>query len=155
MIRFCITVRRRRNTPIGCCRTSAALERDIRRQFPKAIQGDTRCRERGAGIRRGAAAPAASPRSRRHVATRKPAARLDIGRQSRNTLYPRPIDRPGGVQAMISKVDILILTALALSFVLGVYLFFTGHREQGIFAATWVVAILCFGIYCKLLCQRR
>ena len=56
---------------------------------------------------------------------------------------------------MISKADILILTALALSFALGVYLFFTGHREQGIFAGTWVVAILCFGIYFKLLGQRH
>ena len=56
---------------------------------------------------------------------------------------------------MISKADILILIALVLSFALGVYLFFTGHREQGIFAATWVPAILCFGIYFKLLRQRR
>ncbi len=56
---------------------------------------------------------------------------------------------------MISKADILILIALAMAFILGVYLFFTGHREQGIFAATWVTAILCFGIYFRLLRQRR
>lgn len=52
---------------------------------------------------------------------------------------------------MISKADIFILVAVAIAFVLGVYLFFTGHREQGIFAATWVPAVLAFGIYFKLL----
>lgn len=56
---------------------------------------------------------------------------------------------------MISKVDALILIALAVAFVLGVCLWFTGHREEGMFAATWVTAILGFGIYFKLLRQRR
>ena len=56
---------------------------------------------------------------------------------------------------MFNKADVLILIALAVSFALAVYLWFTGHREQGLFAATWVPAILCFGIYCKLLRQRR
>lgn len=52
---------------------------------------------------------------------------------------------------MISKADIFILVAVAIAFCLGVYLFFTGDREQGIFAATWVPAILAFGIYFKLM----
>lgn len=52
---------------------------------------------------------------------------------------------------MITKIDICILTAVAISFGLGVYLFFTGDREQGQFAASWVPAVLCFGIYFKLL----
>ena len=56
---------------------------------------------------------------------------------------------------LISKTDIFILLAVAISFVLGVYLFFTGNREQGIFAATWVPAILAFGIYFKLLTRKR
>lgn len=56
---------------------------------------------------------------------------------------------------MISKTDIFILCAVAIAFVLGVYLFFTGQREQGIFAATWVPAILAFGIYFKLLVRKR
>jgi hypothetical protein len=56
---------------------------------------------------------------------------------------------------MLSKADICILVAMALAFGLGVYLFFNGQREQGIFAATWVPAILCFGIYFKMLRQRR
>ena len=56
---------------------------------------------------------------------------------------------------MFNKADILILIALGVSFMLGVYLWFTGHHEQGLFAATWVPAILCFGIYFRLLRQRR
>lgn len=56
---------------------------------------------------------------------------------------------------MLSKADVLILIAMAVSFVLAVYLWFNGHREQGLFAATWVPAVLAFGIYFKLLRQRR
>ena len=52
---------------------------------------------------------------------------------------------------MISKADIFILVAVAISFTLGVYLFFSGEREQGIFVATWVPALLCFGIFFKLM----
>ena len=56
---------------------------------------------------------------------------------------------------MISKADIFILTAVVIAFVLGVYLFFNGEREQGLFAATWVPAILGFGIYFKLMRGKR
>ena len=52
---------------------------------------------------------------------------------------------------MFDKADIFILIAVTISFVLGVYLFFWGERDQGIFAAMWVPAILGFGIYFKLL----
>lgn len=55
---------------------------------------------------------------------------------------------------MISKADIFILLGVTVSFILGVYLFFTGNREQGLFAATWVPAILAFGIYFKLLVRK-
>lgn len=56
---------------------------------------------------------------------------------------------------MLSKADILIFIAIAISFVLGVYLWFSGHRDQGMFAAMWVPALLCFGIYFKLLTQKK
>lgn len=56
---------------------------------------------------------------------------------------------------MIKKADFFILVAVAISFILGVYLFFTGDREQGMFAAMWVPAILAFGIYFKLLSRKR
>ncbi len=56
---------------------------------------------------------------------------------------------------MLSKTDICIFLAVGISFTLGVYLFFTGNREQGIFAASWVPAILCFGIYFKLLTREK
>ena len=52
---------------------------------------------------------------------------------------------------MMSKADFFIFLGVAVAFTVGVYLFFTGEREQGIFAATWVPAILAFGIYFKLM----
>lgn len=61
----------------------------------------------------------------------------------------------GGTEAVISKADMFILVAVVVSFALGVYLFFTGNHEQGIFVATWVPAILGFGIYFKLLRRRQ
>jgi nitrate reductase gamma subunit len=56
---------------------------------------------------------------------------------------------------VISKADIFILVAVVIAFVLGVYLFFHGERDKGVFVATWVPAILAFGIYFKLLRQQR
>jgi hypothetical protein len=56
---------------------------------------------------------------------------------------------------MFSKADIFIFIAIVVSFVLGVYLWFSGNRDQGLFVATWVPALLCFGIYFKLLARRR
>ena len=56
---------------------------------------------------------------------------------------------------MISKADIFIFLGAGIAFVLGVYLFFTGDREQGIFVATWVPAVLAFGIYFKLMRRKH
>jgi len=56
---------------------------------------------------------------------------------------------------MFNKADVFVFIALVLAFALAVWLWFSGNREQGLFAATWVPAILCFGIYFKLLRQRR
>lgn len=56
---------------------------------------------------------------------------------------------------MITKIDIFIIVAVTISFALGVYLFFTGNHEQGLFAASWVPGVLCFGIYFKLLLKDK
>lgn len=56
--------------------------------------------------------------------------------------------------SVITKADIFIMIAVIISFALGVYLFFSGYREQGLFAATWVPAILAFGIYFKLMTKK-
>ena len=56
---------------------------------------------------------------------------------------------------MVTKADIFIFIAVVISFALGAYLFFTGNRDQGLFVATWVPAILGFGIYFKLMRQKR
>jgi hypothetical protein len=52
---------------------------------------------------------------------------------------------------MIKNSDIFILLAVAISFALSGYLWFTGNREEGVFTALWVPSILCFGIYFKLM----
>jgi hypothetical protein len=55
---------------------------------------------------------------------------------------------------MIKNSDIFILLAVAISFVVSGYLWFTGQREEGLFTAVWVPSILCFGIYFKLMAMR-
>jgi hypothetical protein len=56
---------------------------------------------------------------------------------------------------MISRSDTFILLAVAISFVLSAYLWFTGQREEGLFTAIWVPSILCFGIYFKLIVRGK
>lgn len=56
---------------------------------------------------------------------------------------------------MLSKIDVCIFIAVGVAFTLGVYLFFIGHHEQGLFAASWVPTVLCFGIYFKLLVREK
>jgi hypothetical protein len=56
---------------------------------------------------------------------------------------------------MIRKSDIFILLAVAISFALSGYLWFTGNRDEGVFTAFWVPSILCFGIYFKLMGMMR
>lgn len=54
---------------------------------------------------------------------------------------------------MIKQSDVFILLAVAISFFLSAYLWFSGQREEGAFTALWVPSILCFGIYFKLITQ--
>lgn len=56
---------------------------------------------------------------------------------------------------MFHKSDLCILLAVAISFVLSAYLWFSGEREQGMFTALWVPSILCFGIYFRLMLLGR
>jgi hypothetical protein len=55
---------------------------------------------------------------------------------------------------MIKQSDIFILIAVAISFAVSAYLWFSGQREEGLFTAVWVPSILCFGIYFKLMAMR-
>lgn len=55
---------------------------------------------------------------------------------------------------MIKQSDVFILLAVAISFVLSGYLWFSGQKEEGLFTALWVPSILCFGIYFKLMALR-
>ena len=52
---------------------------------------------------------------------------------------------------MIQKSDFFILLAVAISFAVSGYLWFSGQREEGLFTAIWVPSILSFGAYFKLM----
>lgn len=52
---------------------------------------------------------------------------------------------------MIKMSDICILLAVMVAFAVSGYLWFTGQKNEGLFTATWVPSILCFGIYFKVL----
>ena len=51
---------------------------------------------------------------------------------------------------MLKKQDYFILLAALLSFLLSVYLWFTGQREEGMFVGIWVPSVLSFGCLLKL-----
>lgn len=52
---------------------------------------------------------------------------------------------------MIKMSDVCILISVAVAFAVTAYLWFNGQKDQGLFTATWVPSILCFGIYFKVL----
>lgn len=51
---------------------------------------------------------------------------------------------------MFKKSDLFMLAAVAISFVVSAYLWFSGNREEGVFTALWVPSILAFGLYFKV-----
>ena len=52
---------------------------------------------------------------------------------------------------MFKSSDYVILLAAFLSFLLSVYLWFTGQKDEGLFVGIWVPSILGFGIYVQLM----
>ena len=52
---------------------------------------------------------------------------------------------------MFKSSDYVILLAALLSFMLSVYLWFTGHKDEGLFVGIWVPSILGFGGYVQLI----
>lgn len=55
---------------------------------------------------------------------------------------------------MFKKSDVSILLAVMVSFAVSAYLWFNGQKDEGLFTATWVPSILCFGIYFKVLSMK-
>ena len=47
--------------------------------------------------------------------------------------------------------DYLILVAAFLSFLLSVYLWFNGQKDEGLFVGIWVPSILAFGAYIRVI----
>ena len=46
--------------------------------------------------------------------------------------------------------DYLLLCAAFVSFLLSIYLWFGGSRDEGVFVGIWVPSILAFGAYYRL-----
>ncbi len=55
---------------------------------------------------------------------------------------------------MFKMSDVCIMLAVMVSFGVTAYLWFNGQKDQGLFTATWVPSILCFGIYFKVLSMK-
>ncbi len=55
---------------------------------------------------------------------------------------------------MFKMSDVSILLAVMVSFAVSAYLWFNGQKDEGLFTATWVPSILCFGIYFKVLSMK-
>lgn len=47
---------------------------------------------------------------------------------------------------MFHRSDYAFMTGAFLSFLLSVYLWFTGYRDEGYFVGLWVPSILSFGV---------
>ncbi len=45
----------------------------------------------------------------------------------------------------VARSKLLVLAAALISFLMSVYLWFSGHESQGIFVGLWVPSILSFG----------
>ena len=50
--------------------------------------------------------------------------------------------------------DYFILAAVLISFLLSVYLWFSGQKDAGIFTGLWVPSIIGIGIYFRLMYRR-
>ncbi len=55
---------------------------------------------------------------------------------------------------MFKTSDICILLAVMVSFAISAFLWFNGQKDEGLFTATWVPSILCFGLYFKVLSMK-
>ena len=49
----------------------------------------------------------------------------------------------------MKKSDYLILTSAFLSFLLSIYLWFSGQQDEGLYVGLWVPSILAAGAYIK------
>jgi hypothetical protein len=56
---------------------------------------------------------------------------------------------------MLQFKDYALLIAAFLSFLFSVYLWFNGHRDEGMFVGIWVPSILAFGAFINSAGARR
>jgi hypothetical protein len=50
----------------------------------------------------------------------------------------------------MKRSDIAVMAAALISLVTSIYLWFGGHREEGLFVGLWVPSILSFAAYFRL-----
>ena len=50
---------------------------------------------------------------------------------------------------MLKITDYILLFAAFISFLISVYLWFSGQKDEGVFVGIWVPSILAFGGYLK------
>lgn len=55
-----------------------------------------------------------------------------------------------GSGPVFGRADYLVVAAAVVSFILSVYLWFSGRRDEGLFVGLWVPSILGFATYVKL-----
>jgi hypothetical protein len=65
-------------------------------------------------------------------------------RPGRTRVETRVLRRDEGLSA-VGRAKALFMLAAGLSFLMSVFLFFSGNREQGIFVGIWVPSILSAG----------
>jgi hypothetical protein len=56
---------------------------------------------------------------------------------------------------MHTKFDLAILFVTFVSFLLSVYLWFGGQKEEGLFVAIWVPSLLSLGVFLRLMIMER
>lgn len=55
---------------------------------------------------------------------------------------------------VLKTYDYVLFAAAFLSFLLSVYLWFSGQKDQGVYVGLWVPSILAFGGYIKTAMKR-
>lgn len=56
---------------------------------------------------------------------------------------------------MFRKYDLTVMFVTFASFLLSVYLWFGGQKDEGLFVAVWVPSLLALGVFVRLMLMER
>ncbi len=65
---------------------------------------------------------------------------------ARTVAHAAPLPASRVASSQIARSKLLVLLAALISFCVSVFLWFSGHENQGIFVGLWVPSILAFGV---------